>query len=404
MKVDKISKVKSQMLIYHAFFASLLLRLECRPEAFEGELPCPTMGTDGRVLIYNEKFVESLDPKVLTGVFIHEIYHIVLEHHLRMGNRESERWNMATDYAINLLCKQGGFDMPKDILYNEKFKDMNAEEIYKLLEKEEKGGKGKGKDGKSGGQGCAKVQWNIGGVMPKKGKDGRTLARDEIEQESKNLKGMIKEAYLSGKLAGKLPADLERMLKDLLEPKINWKEALAKFISVHVLTDYTWSLPDRAYVQRGFYLPTLAEPELGDIVMAVDTSGSITDDDLRDLVSEVRGILIAFPTKTFYLIGCDTHVASVQEVNFSDEIKRPKGGGGTCYREPFKWVKEHSVEPVCFIYLTDGECNSFPDSPPDYPVLWVLTKKSRYYAHVWEDVKFGEVVIMDKNFELKNKE
>jgi len=376
MKFSNMDKAKSQLLLHQCFFASLLLRLP-----IEENDQIPTMATDGKRIIYNEKFAQSLNVQELMTVLCHEVYHIIFEHMLRRGTRDRERWNIATDFAINIILQDARFQLPKQVLLDEKYRGKYAEQIYNMLPAMK----------------TIKLPsgWNIGEVNDMTDKNGRPMSGDEIEDASTQVKAAVKEAALIAKMAGKLPADIERLLGDLLDPKIPWREVLAKFLTISVKNDYTWKMPNKRYVAGGIYLPRLDEPELGDMVFVCDTSGSITDKDLVDLMSEVKGILMAFPTKSFWLLGCDTKVASAQELNFQDEIHKPKGGGGTCYKEPFKWVEKQGLDPVCLIYLTDGDCNSFPDKSPEYPVLWVLTGDPSYYRETWKNPPFGDVITMD---------
>lgn len=371
-----MDKAKSQLLLHYCFFSTLLLQ---RPIIEDKQIP--TMCTDGKEFRYNPEFVESLSVQELMGVFVHEILHVILEHMLRRGVRDKERWNVAADYVVNLLVRDQNLQLPKMALLDDQYKNMGVEQVYNKLP-------------------ASKIiklpsGWNIGGCEDMKGKQGQGLSEEGIEEASKELKAAIKQAALVAKMAGKLPAGLERMLDDLLNPIIPWREVLAKFLTLHVLQDVTWRLPNPRHVPQGIFLPKIGEPQIGDLVFVVDTSGSITDQDLVDLMSEVRGILMTFPNKSFWLLGCDTHVASAQELTFQDEIQRPKGGGGTSYVEPFKWVDKEGLEPACLIYLTDGECNSFPNKNPDYPVLWVLTNDPSYYKGTWDNPPFGDVIKME---------
>jgi predicted metal-dependent peptidase len=375
-KFTNLEKSKSQLLLHHCFFANLLLRMP-----LEEDENCPTMATDGKRFIYNPKFVDGLTVQELMAVIVHEVLHVIFEHMLRRATRDHMKWNMAADYAINLVVRDQGLTLPKQCLLDDKFKDLYAEKIYDQLPalKNIKVPSG----------------WNVGGVDDMKGAHGEELSEEAREEISKEVKAAVKESALVAKMAGKLPAGLERILGDLLNPRIPWREVLAKFLTVTIQNDMTWRLPNARYVPQGIYLPKIGEPTIGDMIFVVDTSGSITDGDLIDLMSEVRGIMMAFPSKTFWLLGCDTQVASAQELSFQDDIHKPKGGGGTCYKEPFKWVDKEGLEPACLIYLTDGACNSFPDKVPDYPVLWVLTEDPQYYKSTWDDVKFGDVIVMD---------
>lgn len=169
---------------------------------------------------------------------------------------------------------------------------------------------------------------------------------------------------------GSLPAGFERLVREIVEPQVDWRTILRRFVEDSARNDYSWFPPNRRYIHMGLYLPSLKSEELPPIVFALDTSISVSKKDLSHFAAEITAILEDFRTSCT-VIYCDTEVASV-EVFGQDDLPlelHPKGGGGTDFRPPFAWVDEQRLSPSCFIYLTDMGCSRFPDTPP-YPVLW----------------------------------
>ena len=159
--------------------------------------------------------------------------------------------------------------------------------------------------------------------------------------------------------------------------------------SILGLNDYDWSRGNRRYLSHGIYLPTLRSDELPEIVVAVDTSGSIDQETLDQFASEVNDILTTYHTR-IHVLYIDAQVQAHEEVTSEDAPIQftPKGGGGTAFRPAFEWVEENDVTPACLVYLTDM-AGRFPKDEPDYPVLWVSTDKDVSKS------PFGEVVTID---------
>ncbi len=211
--------------------------------------------------------------------------------------------------------------------------------------------------------------------------DPDPTAQKQAEEE---IKIDIIQSAQYAKKHGKLPAEMERYIQELLNPVLPWREILARFIDTASKSDYSWTRPNPRYMAQGFYLPALNAPELGKVVLAVDTSGSISPAEIQNMVSEVKGILNAYPGTELTVIFCNAAIQGEPEtLTQFDELKTiPRPGGGTDFKPPFTWTEENQLDPKAFIYFTDGECNSFPDPPPDYPVLWILTQEPTCYP--WE--------------------
>ena len=374
---DKFTKARAGLVLDHPFFGSLALRLTPVEDA-----TFPTAATDGREIRYNPEFVDGLSLDALKGVICHEIMHCANQHHTRRDEREARKWNMAADYAINPLIVGCGMALPEGALVDAQYADLSAEQIYSRLpageEGEDGGGKGDGKGNDPGG---------CGGVMDAPGDEpGQAASQAEMEQAAQEWKVAVVQAATQAKAMGQLPGNIERAVADLVEPVHDWREILRRFVDSNARNDYQWFPPNRRHIGNGMILPSLRSQELKNVTMALDTSGSISDNDLAAFEAEVRSIVEDFRADTT-VIYCDSTVQSVEHFDADTPVKlSPKGGGGTDFRPPFDHIEQNGEYPVCMIYQTDGACNRFPEPPP-YPVLWVLTRKNERF-----DPPFGEVV------------
>jgi predicted metal-dependent peptidase len=179
-------------------------------------------------------------------------------------------------------------------------------------------------------------------------------------------------AMASAKLQGKLPAALEKMFGDMLEPEITWSDHIKSFFARKVGGgSYDWRKPDRRLIQRDIYAPARMGHGAGDVVVAIDTSGSIGQRELDVFFAELKGILTDVRPQRVHVVWCDAKVHKVDEVEDANDIDglKPHGGGGTDFRPVFEWIDGNLSCPDALVYLTDGLGN-FPDHTPDYPVLW----------------------------------
>src|SRR5262249_40573193 len=157
---------------------------------------------------------------------------------------------------------------------------------------------------------------------------------------------------------GRKPGAIERPLQEAREKKQDWRAILREFISARAPSDYRWSPPNRRYVAAGLYLPSVHRTGLGEIVVAIDTSGSIARSELEQFAGELTAISEEAQPETLHVVYCDSAVQSVQEFTRGEAIKvEAKGGGGTDFRPVFDWVTEQNIQPTCLIYLTDLCCN-----------------------------------------------
>ena len=347
-----------------AFFATLALRL-----TLQVDWACPTMATDGRVLAYHPEFVTGLSPDELLGVFAHEVMHNALAHPVRRGTRDPVRWNVACDLAVNPLLRDAGFVLPAARLmpgegtYAHLPPGKSADEYYGRLATPDS----TPPTVDSGGPAESPDPGGCGGVVdPSPGSPG------EVEAIAAQWEVAVVQAEHVAKGRGDLPAGLGRVVDGIQHPPLDWRDVLRAFVSSQARDDYSWSRPNRRFLWQGLYLPGLHSEELGDVVIAVDTSGSVGPRELGVFATEVNGILAAFECAATVLYH-DTEVQKVQHWQSRDGhlILDPVGGGGTSHGCVFEWLDRSGSSPACVICLTDLETR-FPQSPPAVPVLWAV--------------------------------
>lgn len=375
----KILKARNQMICTDPFFASLALRLVVVKDE-----TCETMWTDGVRIGYNEQFVNKITLDEVKGVIVHEVLHCANKHHLRRGPRDMKKWNVACDYAINYILKAAGYKLPDGCLDDRAYHNKSAEEIYNLLP-----------DNKNGGGSGA------GGMMPgevrdydphQKGQTGKAPTESEKAEANTDWDVAMANALKAAKAMGKdVHGYVKRMIDDLTEARVPWKEVITRFIQQEVArNDYSWMRPNTRHLQRGFILPSLYSHTYGKVALAIDTSGSVSANEVREMISEVIGILEIYEGSahevTLPVIYCDTRVRGVDHLAIGDE-PNPQGGGGTDFRPVFEYLHNLSDDrPVALIYMTDGYCDSFPDEAPSIPVIWGLTERNRNFHPPFGDV------------------
>jgi predicted metal-dependent peptidase len=367
LDAKRLSKAKCTLLMEQPFFGNLIVRL---PNLVDESIP--TARTDGKAIYWNPQFFDSLSDPELRGVLAHEVLHIAHGHTWRISGRDPFRWNVAADKAINQILKAANFELPEGCLWPESHEvGKSAEEIYAKL-------KTKNISGGAGGNGLD--PGGCGGVFEAPAEGQRAL-----EQEWKIA---VTQAAMASKSVGKLPAGLERLVNEILNPKVPWSTLLRDFIERTARNDYSWSVPNRRHLQRGFVLPSLVSDELPEIVLVNDTSGSRGQAEMNQFCAEASGILGQYNT-TIHVLHVDTDVAGVETLTKADlPLKlNPSGGGGTNFDKAFEWVKKSGIIPAALIYLTDGYTSSWGEAP-EYPVIWIMDN-DRVKA------PFGETIVQE---------
>jgi|TARA_B100001094_G_scaffold22160_1_gene18770 predicted metal-dependent peptidase len=366
--IDKLVTARIALLLKHPFFGNLATRLKL----INADEWCPTAGTDGRNFYYNTKFIDSLNPKEAEFLFGHEVLHNVFEHMLvRQGDRDHQIWNIAADYAVNqILVDYRIGEMPKGKkgenkgFQDEKYKDWNAERIYDDIYKQaKKNGKEMLKKmgellddhqewGKGGGEGQSKDN---------KGKENGSGKPVYTKEELKKIRDEVKEAMISAAQstgAGNLPGAIQRMVAELTEPKMDWREIIQQHIMSTIKSDYTWMRPSRKSWHTSAILPGQNNDEMIDICLSLDASGSISDKQCKEFLTEVKNIMDQYKDFKIHLWSFDTKVFNpkVFTPDNMDEILDYElgAGGGTEFECNWDYMKEEGIEPKKFIMFTDG--------------------------------------------------
>jgi len=399
MKIDetrsslRIQKARTALLLDHPFFGSLLYRLKDRESR-----AVKTMATDGVSLLWNPEFVETLAAATLAGTLAHEVMHPALHHHLRRSGRDPKRWNIACDYAINPLLVDAGLKLPEGVLLENRFRGMSAEQIYNLLEPEEDAepdsdsdqpaaastDPNSGPDGSESNEpSVPETDGGIGQVLdaPSGSDDSPTE-----QEQAREWEIAVKQAITVAQQAGKIPEGLDRTMEGVAEAAVNWRELLRRLWSETTAADYCWMRPNRRHLWKGLYLPGVVKEGVGEIVIAVDCSGSISGRQLRLFEAEARSILEGQRPERVYVLYFDAVVQKVEIYEAGQPISlNPVGGGGTEFGPCFEWIYERGIMPQTVVFLTDLY-GSFPSSAPYYPVLWASTGRRQ--------APFGEVIPM----------
>jgi len=365
--IDKLVTARVGLLLRHPFFGNLATRMKM----IEASDWCQTLATDGRNFYYNNGFVNELSPKECEFGFAHEVLHNIFDHMGRREGRDPRLANIAADYAANQILKDekiGTVPSWIRIFQDDQYRGKSYEEIYAILyagaEKIHPEDLGEllddhldDDDGDDGGD-CEDGDKPGKGKRPRLSKAERQQIRDEIKE------AMIAAAQNAG--AGKVPAGIQRMIKDLTEPKMDWRQLLRMNIQSIIKSDFSFNRPNRRTQHTGAILPGLMNEETIDISVGIDMSGSISDSQAKDFISEVKGIMDEYKDFKVNLWCFDTEVYNYAEFtgDTADELLsyEVKGGGGTDFVANWEFMKEQGITPKRFIMFTDGyPCGDWGD-------------------------------------------
>lgn len=385
----RLTKARTALLLDHPFFGALLFRL-----VFQETSGVATMATDGVSLFYNPQFVESLPPGELVGVLAHEVMHPALHHDTRRGGRDRRLWNVACDYAINPLLIEAGLQLPADRLLDMCFAGMSAEQIYNLLDRSRQEPQPDCQTGKEVQEeesaGDPEPSVDHPAVPETPGGFGQVLdtpqpetlgaldhAVEQTERHEREWRIAVEQAENIARFAGSVPASLERSIEAGEKASVDWREVLRRTFSETLPADYTWVRPNRRHLSKGLYLPGIAREGAGEIVLAVDCSGSISKRVLGLFQSEIGALVQEHQPELVHVIYFDAKVHRRDLFARGETIVLgPAGGGGTDFGPVFADLEEQGIVPHSVIVLTDLE-GSFPAQEPSYPVIWASTKPGR---------------------------
>lgn len=392
--LDKLTTARVGLLLKAPFFGNMATRMRL----IDASDWCPTAATNGRDFYYNVDFIKKLSVKKIEFLFGHEIMHCVFDHFGRVGSRDRQLSNIAQDYAVNQILvdeRIGDKITEVKICLDNKYRGMAWEEIYdELYEKAEKIsmpdllkqlGDLLDEHIKEEGPGESDEEGKGKGDRPSLSKEEAQKIRDEIKE------AMIQSAAAAG--AGKTPAGIMRMIKDMTEPKMDWRTLVRQEIQSIVRNDYSFSRPNRKSMHSGAILPGMKEATTIDVGIAIDMSGSIGTEDASTFLGEVKGIMDQYEDFKINLWCFDTRVYNHQEIsqdNAHDLMDyEPQGGGGTDFDVNFEFMKERGFVPKKFIMFTDGyPCGGWGDE--DYCDTIFIVKGNKE-----AESPFGQTVIYE---------
>ena len=365
--MDRIITARVGLLLRHPFFGNMATRLKI--QAADDWLM--TAAVDGRNLFYNTQFFNAMDNKEIEFVVAHEILHMVFDHLGRREERNPMLYNIAADYIVNnLLVRDRIGDKPKivDCFQDFKYDGWTSEQVYdELFEQAKKNGEEAIKQlgemldehldmegaGDNEGEGEETKDANGNSVSKKRPKYSKEQL-DQIKDEIKE--SMMASAQSAG--AGNVPGAVQRIIKEMTEPKMNWREILRQQIQSTIRSDYTFSRPSRKGWHTGAVLPGQDFEDTIDICVSLDMSGSIGDDQARDFLGEIKGIMDEYKDYNIKLWCFDTKVYNEQD--FSADCGEDlmdydiMGGGGTDFMANWHYMKDNDIQPKKFIMFTDG--------------------------------------------------
>src|SRR5210317_41306 len=358
---EKLTTARIGLLLRAPFFGNLATRLEL----VNADSWCQTAATNGRKFYYNCEFVNKLKPKELEFLFGHEVLHTVYDHMGRCGpDRDPMLFNCAADFCVNAdLIEQRIGDKITPCLYDAKYKGWSAEEVYddlyenaekinledliealvdEHLDEQEGPGNQDGNDDKDGDK--------EGKGRPKMSEEERRQIRDEVRE------AVLQAAQATG--AGNLPSGVKRLIKDLTQPVIDWRELLQQQVQSIVKDDFSWMRPSMRGWNMDAVMPGMIPGDKIEVHIALDQSGSISEEDSKAFLSEIKGIMEAYDEYTVHVWSFDTEVYNHQVFSSEnlDNILQyePMGGGGTDFECNWTYMKEHDIQPKKFIMFTDG--------------------------------------------------
>jgi predicted metal-dependent peptidase len=394
----RMLRARAALIRDQAFFGSLAMRLVLEPDP-----KVETFSTDGTVLRYNPESLDYMTDPVIQTCVAEVVLHCALGHHVRMGSRDLKRWNLAADYVVYPMLQDAGFVIHPGQLHlaeEPRFKGLNVEQVYKLIDEQQKDEQpcpdepgqcdappdecvclGGGNPTQADGQPSPGGPGQITPAAPGHDQAALAEAADEWEVNTRQAINVAKRQN-----PGNLPGFVEEIVKVLQEVKVDWRSVLRRFIEISSTKDYSWSNPSRRMMAMGYYVPGVVSDGIAHIVMAIDTSTSMSQEALAEIGAEVQGVLDEGAVDKITVVFADTQVHRHIECVKGDLIDFTcTGRGGTAFGPTFEWIEQNVLDAAVLIYFTDLECHEFGLQPAP-PVLWAR------HGDYQNDPPFGEVL------------
>ena len=413
-----ITKARARLLVRAPFIGSIALGL-----IWVNAPDIGTMATDGRSVWFNPDWCEAHGVEKTMGVIAHEVLHVVNRHHLRRGERDAELWNVAADLLINRLLQDDKYVLPRDGLFDRdrRYAGLATETIYaRLIEQQQQQQAEEPKDGRSSSQasvGAASGSGNghdpiasgqtnsratpdqrevhsgdsvfptrlWGEVRDLTKPNGQRLSPTERLQAEHDLDVRIRQAVAAAKRAGKYGVALREMI-EIATDRVDWRDKFRMAFDGVLRGEVGWARPNRRFIQHGMYLPGRRRTGAGRVGFVLDTSGSISANELSVYTAAVLGILEETRPEEVALIQCDAQVQRIDFIQPGESFDQIEvhGRGGTRFQPAFDWFGDSGFGPDAIVYATDLKCSDQPRDP-GVPVIWLTPTRNR-------TMPFGEIV------------
>ena len=404
----RVSDCVTSLLRQQPFFGSLALRLPIRADASR-----ETVASDGREIRYSPMWIAEAQAHVIETAMARVVLACALKHHTRRSVRDPERWQHASQLVTHGLLRDAGFTLPPDA---EAWDGISVEQAYDRLPEPNSDDGDSNNDAPSGG-GAAGADSagtppspdsdgdddsggsddsdppdgdgqdtdadappscdpsGTGEVMdaPAGGGDGEAgPSPSDVAAEEQAWDEAMHQAASLAKAQGKLPGAVEETVRGAHGSTVDWRTLLRRYMTDASKSDYSWSLPNRRFIDSGLYLPSIRSEGIDTIAVIVDTSGSLPARTLAEFWAEVREVTAELQPERVILLQVDAAVQDAVEyaaADLPDEIAI-RGRGGTDFRPGFAWLEEHDIQPGVCLYLTDMLCSSYPETAPPFDVIW----------------------------------
>jgi predicted metal-dependent peptidase len=430
----KLAAARTRLILEKPFLGALVMHL---PLKAADPKWCKTTATDARHFYFNPDYISRLTLEQTQFVLAHEAMHCALSHFNRRNHRQKHRWDVACDYAVNMILDEERMRGPDNALMNAAYRGLTAEEIYPVLHEDppdetmdmhlfdndpsDGGGEGEPQEQNDAEQGRGQQpkpepsQGESGGKPdPQKDREnpgegqgselqqtgeaqsgGQTQPTEQPPPQQtfepppppadpdrldEQWKSRLAAAAQAARQAGKLSQSMMRLVDNLLAPQLPWRALLARYMMNAARDDYSFQRTSRREAGNpgDAMMPRLYSQSVNVIVL-LDTSGSVTRDELQEFLSEIDA-LKAQVRADVMLHACDDKLAEAgpwryamwEAIRLPDEIA---GGGGTDFRPPFEWVQRDHLSPDLLVYFTDAE-GVFPSREPAFPVVWLVKGKA----------------------------
>ena len=422
----RVSDCVTELLRKQPFFGSLVLKLPLRPDPTR-----ETLATDGHEIRYSPKWVAETEAHLIETAMARVVMACALKHHTRRGERDPERWQMASQLVTHALIRDAGFTLPPDA---EAWDDLSVEQAYDRLPAPEDGdtgddgdappgtagaagdaagapsspdggddstggpsdsaddgggqdaqhGNGQSRDGSGHGEdgpsdapqshdpaGTGEVM--DAGARDGEGDDESGQTPVDVAAEEQAWDEAMHQALNIAKAEGKAPGRVQETVKGAHAGMLDWRTLLRRYMTDAAKSDYSWSIPNRRFIDSGLYLPSIRSEGIDTIAVIVDTSGSLPTATLAAFWAELREVASEIRPERVVVLQVDAALQDAAEYA-PDELPEEialKGRGGTDFRPGFEWLDEQGIQPAVCLYFTDMECSRYPETEPPFDVIWV---------------------------------